>query len=409
MSEFLHPTQISISDFDYFLPDEQIALFPLPQRDQSKLLVLKQGDLSEDCFSNLPNHLEQDDLLLFNNTKVIRARLLFTKETGSTIEIFCLEPIFPTPEIQLAFQTKGNSVWKCYVGNNKRWKETSLLKKLEINNQQVELKAERLKAVDDAWLIRFSWDEDLTLAQIIEAAGKIPLPPYIHRETNEADKERYQTIYAKHDGSVAAPTAGLHFTKKVMESLYSKGVQCDYLTLHVGAGTFKPVSTEKVGDHQMHAEQIIVKRSLVEQLIDAKRVIPVGTTSMRTLESLFWFGAKLKTKPLSFYTQLEVEQWDPYSFPDAAKVDPKDALMQLLKWMEEQESDEIHGYTRMMIAPGYQFRLAKGIITNFHQPKSTLLLLISAMIGNRWKDAYQYALEHNFRFLSYGDSCLFLP
>jgi len=406
----IDPAKININDFDYPLPDERIARFPLENRDTSKLLVYKKDKYTTHQFSELPDLLPDNTLLIFNNTKVIHARLLFKKETGSIIEIFCLEPAANDVDIQLAFQQKGNCVWKCFVGNNKRWKDIFIEKQFEYNGKTHTIKAERIQAIDNAWIIAFSWDDELlSFAEVLDKLGVIPLPPYLNREAVETDNTRYQTVYAAEDGSVAAPTAGLHFTETTFSKLKSKGIQCQNLTLHVGAGTFKPVSSETIDQHSMHSEKVYIERSLIVKLIENidKNIIPVGTTSARTLESLYWFGVKLYLGKQN-HEELNVLQWDAYQEKYSLAITAEMALQSILAFMDNRKINVLTGQTQMMILPGYQFRIAKGIITNFHQPRSTLLLLIAALIGEKWKEIYNYALENDFRFLSYGDSCLLL-
>lgn len=404
----MHPTgQIKIEDYNYPLPDERIAKFPLEKREQSKLLFLRDRHLSDRNFFELPDLLPENALLLFNETKVIRARLNFQKETGARIEIFCLEPVEPSNDFQVAFQQPSPVVWKCLVGNAKRWKSGNLRMKIESGDQVIELCANKIMALSDTFLVEFNWlPESVSFAEIIELSGLVPLPPYLNREAVETDKLRYQTVYAKYDGSVAAPTAGLHFTNEIINKLHKKGVETAKVTLHVGAGTFKPVVADQIADHEMHTEQIVVSLQSLKQLKQKINdpIIPVGTTSMRTLESLYWMALKLQEGDASF----EVEQWDPYQL-SAKNFSSSDALEVLIRFLEKYEKESLQGETRLMIATGYKFRFATGLITNFHQPKSTLLLLVSALIGPQWKEAYNFALQHNFRFLSYGDSCLFLP
>lgn len=411
----MHPIgEIKIEDYNYELPDQRIAKYPLERRDMSKLLFLENGDLSEKKFHNISNLLPEESLLLFNETKVIQARLKFQKETfltagrpGAKIEIFCLEPVEPVNDFQLAFQLGSPVVWKCMVGNAKRWKSGKLKSTFHFKGKEICLQAEIKERLSDSWLVKFSWDEkEVKFHEIIEQNGLTPLPPYLNREAEESDKNRYQTIYANYDGSVAAPTAGLHFTENILNEINQNGIQTAKLTLHVGAGTFKPVSAEKIGEHEMHTERVIVSKSTLLKIKESinKEIIPVGTTSMRTLESLFWMSAKLNNGDDSFI----VEQWDPYQLKIPIEFDPLTALNLLLDYLEEKKTESLVGETRLMIAPGYKFKFAKGLITNFHQPKSTLLLLVSALIGDKWKDAYDFAMKNDFRFLSYGDSCLFL-
>jgi len=400
--------EIKIEDYNYSLPDERIAKYPLKQRDMSKLLFLENGELSEKKFHNISNLLPEDSLLLFNETKVIQARMKFRKETGATIEIFCLEPIEPVNDFQLAFQQTSPVVWKCMVGNAKRWKSGKITSTFEFDGKGIRLQAEIKERLSDSWLIEFEWDNpEIKFHEIIEQNGLTPLPPYLNREAEESDKDRYQTVYANFDGSVAAPTAGLHFTENILEEIKQKGIQAAKLTLHVGAGTFKPVSAEKIGEHEMHTERVIISKSTLLKTKEnlGKKIIPVGTTSMRTLESLFWMSVKLNSGDDSF----TVEQWDPYQLHVPDNFDSFKAINLLIEHLEEKGISSLTGETRLMIAPGYKFKFAKGLITNFHQPKSTLLLLVSALIGESWKDAYDFAMKNDFRFLSYGDSCLFLP
>jgi len=401
-----NPQSIAIADFDYPLPDDRIAKFPLERRDQSKLLVYRGGNIEESRFDHVPELLPPDTLLIFNNTKVIHARLFFRKPTGSTIEVFCLEP-FQMP-VALSFEQRGHCTWNCFIGNNKKWKEGSLTRQLDIHGQSVTLTATRRKAVGNAWIVDFDWDGGLSFAELIDQAGVIPLPPYLHREAVSSDNERYQTVYALHQGSVAAPTAGLHFSPEVFEALRQKGIATDFITLHVGAGTFKPVSTPTIGEHEMHVEKIEISRSNIECILNhlGHTVIPVGTTTVRTIESVYWFGVKLSRN--AKLDAMHVMQWDPYEL-ESLSVSTEHAYQNVLQWMEEQGIEQLEGDTQLMIAPGYRYHVISGLITNFHQPKSTLLLLVSALVGDAWKECYRYALDHQFRFLSYGDSCLFLP
>ena len=408
---------ISIEDYNYPLPDERIAKYPLGERDASKLLVLKNGELTSSHFKNINDFLPKDSLLIFNETKVVRARLQFTKESGAAIEIFCLEPITGNGDYQLAFSSSSPSEWRCLVGNSRRWKSDKLSLEVEDNKTtrqqdnktKATLYAERLEKNDNYSVVRFSWEPaELSFAEILEAAGEIPLPPYLHREAEASDRERYQTVFAKHEGSVAAPTAGLHFTNELIDRLKNDGIAFEEVTLHVGAGTFRPVSSETIGEHEMHSETIVVRKSCIENLIKNcnKTIIPVGTTSMRTIESLYWIGLMLIEEGLE-ERNLHLNQWFPYkereSLPSA-----EESLSTILKYMEMHKMEVFHASTALMIAPSCKINIAKALITNFHQPKSTLLLLVSALIGNKWKEAYQYALDNDFRFLSYGDSCLFL-
>jgi S-adenosylmethionine:tRNA ribosyltransferase-isomerase len=401
-------TTLKIEDYNYPLPDDRIAKYPLAQRDQSKLLFLNENTLEEKQFNQLPDLLPAKSLLLFNETRVIQARLRFKKPTGAQIEIFCLEPVEPSNDFQVALQQKPPVIWKCLVGKAKRWKEGKLESVVRVGNRDVHLFAEKKQQLNDSFLIRFTWEPDeIQFADILETSGLTPLPPYLHREAEQTDKDRYQTVYARLNGSVAAPTAGLHFTDDILQKLDQQGFEKEKVILHVGAGTFKPVSSETIGEHEMHTEKIrITKKSL--QHLHSKLddpIIPVGTTSMRSLESLFWMALRLLKNNPNFN---RVDQWDPYSMKIPDDFTSKKALEILIGYLEKTRQNELEGATQLMIVPGYHFRFATGIITNFHQPKSTLLLLVSALIGEKWKEAYNFALKNNFRFLSYGDSCLFL-
>ena len=398
--------EIAIAEYDYPLSDERIAKYPLAQRDTSKLLLYKGGDIREEKFANLPSFIPQGALMVFNNTRVIQARLRFRKETGAQIEVFCLEPEQPA-DYQLMFQETKECVWQCLVGNSSRWKSGVLSQVIEIDGVQVTLSVERVSnaAVN---LVRFFWDGGFTFAQLLEAAGELPIPPYLNRKTEESDMNTYQTVYSKVKGSVAAPTAGLHFTPAVLAALDAAGVQRGEVTLHVGAGTFKPVKSELIADHEMHEEYIEVQRGLLERLVAAGgAAVAVGTTSVRTLESLYFLGEKVFENPSIEESELCVGQWEPYNREHTLST--IEALTALLQWLDVKGLDRVHSHTRIMIAPGYKFRIVKAIVTNFHQPKSTLLLLVSAFIGSDWRRVYDYALENGFRFLSYGDSSLLVP
>ncbi|MBN2639747.1 MAG: S-adenosylmethionine:tRNA ribosyltransferase-isomerase [Bacteroidales bacterium] len=402
-------TSLSIEDFNYPLPDERIAKYPIAQRDQSKLLSYNNGQISEHRFFEIPELLPENTLLVFNETRVIQARLLFRKETGAQIELFCLEPVEPVNDFQLAMQQQSPVTWKCMVGNAKKWKSGKIAATLHINNKKVQLFAEKKEKLSDAFLVEFSWEpKEVDFLSILETAGLTPLPPYLHRQAETSDKERYQTVFAKLNGSVAAPTAGLHFTDDLLKQIADKGIRSEKLILHVGAGTFKPVSEEKVVDHEMHTEKIRVPIQTLKNLhqADNKIIIPVGTTSMRSLESLFWMALN-KLHGKENYTI--IEQWAPYQTEIPEGFTTKKALKVLIEALETEQKDTLDGATQMIIVPSYQYRFAQGLITNFHQPKSTLLLLVAAMVGDDWKKAYDFALNNNFRFLSYGDSCLFLP
>jgi len=373
------------------------------------LLIYQDGTIMESIFTKLADFIPENSLLVFNDTKVIHARLEFRKETGAAIEIFCLEPVEPTSEIQSAFLQKGFSVWKCLVGNAKRWKNGYLEKILNQNGHHFRLKAEKINQANEDFLICFSWEpQDMTFAEVLELAGLVPLPPYISRKADEMDVTRYQTIYAHYDGSVAAPTAGLHFTEKVFSNLGKKNIKREYVTLHVGAGTFKPVTADILAKHSMHTEQILLTKQIIQNLIQHKdgKIIAVGTTTMRTLESLYWFGVKL-IKNHGLCSSFEINQWEPYEQSGFDDISYRDSLAAIINYMDKNKYTTLSGSTQLIIVPGYRFRIAQGIITNFHQPQSTLLLLIAAFIGQEWERAYRYALDHQFRFLSYGDSCLF--
>ena len=399
--------QIRIEEFNYPLPDERIAKFPLTKRDESKLLVYRNGKIDEAVFKQLSDYLPQGSMLVYNNTRVIQARMLFQKETGAQIEVFCLEPVIPH-DYALVFQQTETCSWLCLVGNLKKWKEGALHKTIRMDDKEVVLSAERIKTTGDSHLIRFSWNNpQVTFAELLDAAGILPIPPYLHRETRESDLQTYQTVYSKIKGSVAAPTAGLHFTPEVLAGLDAKGFTREEVTLHVGAGTFKPVKSEVIGDHEMHTEFISVRRSAIENIrTNLGRIIAVGTTSVRTLESLYYMGRTLVNNPDATSEELVVTQWTPYH--ETEEVTAHEALTALLDYLDRNQTDTLLSATQIMIAPGYEFKIVKGIITNFHQPKSTLLLLISAFVNGNWKSIYNYALDNDFRFLSYGDSSLLL-
>lgn len=399
--------QIRIEEFNYPLPDERIAKFPLTKRDESKLLVYRNGKIDEAVFKQLSDYLPQGSMLVYNNTRVIQARMLFQKETGAQIEVFCLEPVIPH-DYALVFQQTESCSWLCLVGNLKKWKEGALHKTIRMDDKEVVLSAERIKTTGDSHLVRFSWNNpQVTFAELLDAAGILPIPPYLHRETRESDLQTYQTVYSKIKGSVAAPTAGLHFTSEVLAGLDAKGFTREEVTLHVGAGTFKPVKSEVIGDHEMHTEFISVRRSAIENIrTNLGRIIAVGTTSVRTLESLYYMGRTLVNNPDATSEELVVTQWTPYH--DTEEVTAHEALTALLDYLDRNQTDTLLSATQIMIAPGYEFKIVKGIITNFHQPKSTLLLLISAFVNGNWKSIYNYALDNDFRFLSYGDSSLLL-
>ena len=399
---------IKISEFNYPLPDERIAKFPLSNRDESKLLVYRQGEVSEDRFTSLPNYLEAGEMMVFNNTKVIQARLHFRKETSALIEVFCLEPILPNDYV-LSFQQTQKCSWLCMVGNLKKWKEGTLKRTLEVKGREVTLSATRGECRGTSHWIVFEWnDETLTFADVLEAVGELPIPPYLNRETQESDKQTYQTVYSKIKGSVAAPTAGLHFTERVLKSLDEHGIDREELTLHVGAGTFKPVKSEEIEGHEMHTEYISVNRRTIEKLIaHGGKTIAVGTTSVRTLESLYYIGVLIHQNPEANQEELHVKQWMPYE--PHPMLTPVESLQGILSYLERHRMEALHTSTQIIIAPGYEYKIVKKIVTNFHQPQSTLLLLVSAFVKGDWKKIYDYALSHDFRFLSYGDSSLLIP
>ena len=400
--------EIRIEEFDYPLPDERIAKFPLAKRDTSKLLVYNQGDIQTHTFGDLTQFIPSGSLMVFNNTKVIQARLFFQKTTGAKIEIFCLEPIAPHDYL-LSFQQTQTCTWLCMIGNLKKWKEGQLTQTIETSHGSTVLAAEKIATRGNTHEVCFSWDNpSVTFADILDAIGELPIPPYLNRRTEESDKQTYQTVYSKIEGSVAAPTAGLHFTPEVLEKLQAKQVDLGEITLHVGAGTFQPVKSDKIADHEMHTEFISVTRSFIEKLIaHTGKVIAVGTTSVRTLESLYYIGLILETNPDATSEELKVTQWMPYQ--QTTEISAEKALNNILSYLDRHESDVLMSETQIMIAPGFTFRIVKGIVTNFHQPKSTLLLLVSAFLNGNWKAVYDYALDNDYRFLSYGDSSLLLP
>jgi S-adenosylmethionine:tRNA ribosyltransferase-isomerase len=406
----IHPKNISIVDYTYSLPNEKIAAFPLLQRDESKLLVYKNGLIEQDIYKNIASYLPEKSLLIFNDTKVIPARVLFKKPTGGVIEIFCLEPYETINEYNSIMQKKENVRWKCLIGGAAKWKEGNLEKELIFNNEKLILKVSLIEKLADAYVAEFSWQPaHFSFAEIIQYAGETPLPPYIKRKADENDKERYQTIYAKFDGSVAAPTAGLHFTEEIFSSLAKKNITTDYVTLHVGAGTFKPVKTSSMEGHEMHTEWIDVNNNTIQNILNnlQNNIVATGTTSLRTIESLYWLGVKTILDPGIKQDDLIIHQWDVYDEPlNKINYTAAEALSSLIKWMEKNNYEQLITKTQILIAPRYQFKIAKALITNFHQPNSTLLLLVAAAINNDWKMVYKYALENDFRFLSYGDGSL---
>ncbi|HET9826361.1 MAG TPA: S-adenosylmethionine:tRNA ribosyltransferase-isomerase [Chitinophagaceae bacterium] len=402
----MHIHDLSISDYSYNLPDDRIAKFPLSERDASKLLIYQSGKIVQDIYSNLGHWLPSDSLLIFNDTKVIEARLLFQKRTGGIIEIFCLEPHDKYRDITLAMLQRGVVLWQCLIGGASKWKHGQILeKKIKKADKEITLNAKYIEKKIDCFVIEFSWnDQEVSFAEILHIAGAIPLPPYIKREPQKLDAERYQTVYAHHQGSVAAPTAGLHFTDHLLNKLRRKRIQTDFVTLHVGAGTFKPVKTATIGGHKMHAEFINVSRKTIENIKNSvdKNVIPVGTTSLRTIESLYWLGVKMATDEKG---DLTIGQWEPYE-RQGLNFSARQALQNLLDFMYEENLQQLITKTNIIIVPPYKLKIANALITNFHQPQSTLLLLVAALLGDDWKSIYEYALKNDFRFLSYGDGCL---
>ena len=401
-----HNQPIYIDEYEYPLPDERIAKYPLLQRDSSKLLVYKNAKITESKFSDIAEFLPENALLVYNNTRVIQARLIFQKTTGAYIEVFCLEPLKPADYAQSLGSTT-ECVWKCMVGNLKKWKGETLRKTVEIAGQTCVFNAELLKTEGNTHSIHFKWNNiDIHFVDVLEKAGELPIPPYLHRKTEESDLTTYQTVYSKIKGSVAAPTAGLHFTPEVFISLQKKNIETEELTLHVGAGTFQPVKTRDIAEHHMHTEVICVHRNTIEN-IQRKlgNIIAVGTTSVRTLESLYYLGSLLNQQKGDLKT-FHVSQWKPYE--NNEEISTHDAIQSLLDYLDAKNLTTLHAETQIMIKPGYKFRVVNGMITNFHQPKSTLLLLVSAFVDGNWKEIYYYALENDFRFLSYGDSSLLM-
>ncbi len=399
---------IRIEEFDYPLPDERIAKFPLAKRDESKLLLYKDGVIGETQFKHITDHLPTGSLMVFNNTRVIQARLLFQKQTGARIEVFCLEPVAPH-DYALIFQQTERCSWNCLVGNLKKWKEGPLMRTVVMGEDEVTLQAVKKESHGDSHIIEFSWNNPrYSFADLLEAAGILPIPPYLHRETEKSDLQTYQTVYSKIKGSVAAPTAGLHFTPEVLADIDANGIGREEVTLHVGAGTFKPVKSDTLQGHEMHTEFISVRRSSIERIQqNLGQIIAVGTTSVRTLESLYYIGVTLSKMPNATSEELVVKQWMPYDEANNT-LSTYDALQQILDYLDRQQADRLVTATQIIIAPGYTFKVVCGVVTNFHQPKSTLILLISAFVKGNWKPIYRYALEHDFRFLSYGDSSLLL-
>lgn len=398
---------ISIKDYTYHLPSHRIAAYPLDKRDESSLLIAKQGTFQKEVFKNIDQYLPADSIMVFNNTRVVQARLLFRKTSGARIEIFCLEPFEEkNRDIHQAFQQTGQSTWFCLTGNAKKWKEDSLT---ITGANGYKLTAHKAGMEKDGYIIKFAWEpREATFAEILERFGKTPLPPYINRQAEDTDKIRYQTVFAKQEGSVAAPTAGLHFTPEVLQKIQDKNIELHYLTLHVGAGTFKPVSASTMDQHVMHAEQMVIERDQLISLYRSahKPVVCVGTTSIRSLESIYWLGVKLLQGYTPAAGYFQIDQWDPYQMKENENISWKDALKNIIAYMDQWKIFQLRGETSLIILPGYKIQTAHILVTNFHQPQSTLLLLVAAFYGKKWKEIYDFALENEFRFLSYGDSCL---
>ena len=396
---------IKTRDFTYVLPEERIARYPLPERDKSKLLLWKNGEISESIFENCADYLPENSQMVFNNTRVIHARLFFRKETGAKIEIFCLEPVEPA-DYQIAFQQRKQVIWRCMTGNSKKWKTGILTREIEISGQKILLHAEKKGQNNNSFEIIFSWNQAVTFSEIIEHAGELPIPPYLKRETEASDEKTYQTVYAKIDGSVAAPTAGLHFTENTFSRIRTKNIARQEITLHVGAGTFQPVKSETIEGHTMHREQVLISIEILRSFLEnPENIVAVGTTSVRSIESLYWIGLQLEEKRFNPFHP-EIKQWEPYEIKASISIDK--ALQNIIYFLVENDEKAIRFSTQIIILPGYDFKLIRGMFTNFHQPQSTLLLLISAFLGKDWKKVYDFALNNNFRFLSYGDSNLYL-
>lgn len=403
----VHPQHLQIKDFSYLLPEERIARYPLAERDVSKLLIYQHSNITESTYRHLADYLPQNSLLVFNNTKVIHARLFFKTATGARIEIFCLDPAEGNIDMASVMSRKKSVRWNCMVGRLAKWKE----KALSLQTSSFNLSAEMVERRGEILVVEFKWlPEQLSFAEILDQVGILPIPPYLKRESEAIDSSRYQTVYAQHNGSVAAPTAGLHFTPAIFETLNAKNILCDELTLHVGAGTFKPVKTATLHDHPMHEERIQVSTQNIENICRATtgQIIAVGTTTLRTLETLYWMGLKAKLNPQANIQELEINQWDPYdlSLQAAATLSAKESLQALIAWMKNQQIETLFCKTQILIAPPYRLKVCSALITNFHQPNSTLLLLVAAVVKDNWKQIYQYALQNNFRFLSYGDGSL---
>lgn len=404
-----NPQNLSIKDYTYSLPEERIAKYPLAERDASRLLVYNNGNITTDTYRSLSTYLPQNALLVFNNTKVVEARLLFQKPTGGAIEIFCLEPPSQYADITTAMSQRQTVLWQCLVGGASKWKAGQILeKKIQLASHEIILLASFVEKRNDSFIIELSWTPaHLSFAEVLHQAGAIPLPPYIKRTVEESDTERYQTVYAQTDGSVAAPTAGLHFTETIFKELDKKFILKDFVTLHVGAGTFKPVSSNTMQEHEMHAEWIDVSKEFIQNLLNnlEEAIVAVGTTSLRTVESLYWLGVKSRDSSMTSYEPLQLSQWEAYELA-SKNISVSESLQSLLDWMQKSKMERLVAKTQILIAPGYTFKIIKGLITNFHQPQSTLLLLVAALIGNDWKKVYSFALQYDFRFLSYGDGSL---
>lgn len=411
-TEMTDPKNIRIENYDYPLPDERIAKYPVKERDTSKLLIYNKGEISHTQFRELPGFLQTGNLMVFNNTRVIQARLHFRKPSGALIEVFCLEPVAPRDYEQM-FQSTGSCRWSCLIGNRKKWKEGRQERHIAVKGNDITLSAEVIETEKTSYIVEFAWNgSGVSFAEVLDAAGELPIPPYLNRSTEDSDKTTYQTVYSKIKGSVAAPTAGLHFTDRVLKELDGKGVERDEITLHVGAGTFKPVKSETIGDHEMHHEFISVSLASIEKLMThGGSCIAVGTTSVRTLESLYYIGVLLESNPDAGESELTVKQWLPYEYANNTEqpISTMKALGNIRDYLVRNKLHTLTANTQIIISPGYDYHIVKAIITNFHQPKSTLLLLVSALIGENWRKVYKYALENDFRFLSYGDSSLLMP
>lgn len=407
----ISPKEIEIKNYDYDLPAERIASYPLPQRDESKLLIFRNENIKEDIFKNISQYIPENSILVFNDSKVVKARILIEDSQGHKIEIFCLEPVQPSREFVMAFAATKKCRWLCMIGNAKKWKEEVIIQNFFTKGKVVELRVKKFAPVNGVYEVEFEWNPiELTFSEVLMRVGHIPLPPYIKREDQKSDAERYQTVYANLEGSVAAPTAGLHFTPEVLEELKAKGVDEEFVTLHVGAGTFQPVKSDRIGEHNMHGEKFFVNRNLIEKILNKedKKIIAAGTTSARTMESLYWLGLKLIENSSVQINKLKISQWEAYENKDERKYSLEDAMRALADYLKFNEIETLECETEIIITPGYKFKVIDGLITNFHQPKSTLLLLIAAFTKGEWEKIYDYAMKNDFRFLSYGDSSLLL-